>query len=116
MAWALPFYPPLASRRCVHPCIQVAALSGSIGKARVMVCQLEVRPDTTLASLKLGKSLGLTTIFNPAPAPSSLDAEFYAYSDIFCVNETEAETLSGACAAVREFARSRAAMSQVYPR
>lgn len=47
------------------------------------------------------QSQGLTTIFNPAPAPPSLEPLFYEASDIFCVNETEAETLSGAWCAPR---------------
>jgi sugar/nucleoside kinase (ribokinase family) len=75
--------------------VQVLSLEPLIAATQVMVCQLEVRPETTLAALRLGKSKGLVTIFNPAPAPPSLDPEFYTLTDIFCVNETEAETLSG---------------------
>jgi ribokinase len=34
-------------------------------------------------------------IFNPAPASATLDPAFYALSDIFCANETEASMLTG---------------------
>jgi ribokinase len=73
----------------------VEAQLAVISRAKVMVCQLEVSPATTLSALRVAKAAGLTTIFNPAPAPESLESDFYKLTDIFCVNETEAETLSG---------------------
>ncbi|XP_011406960.1 PREDICTED: ribokinase-like [Amphimedon queenslandica] len=71
-----------------------------ISRAKVLVCQLEISPETTLNALKLAKearedSAATTTIFNAAPGLAGLKKEFYKYSDILCVNETEAELLSG---------------------
>lgn len=37
----------------------------------------------------------MQTIFNPAPALSWLDYFYYALSDVFCANESEAELLTG---------------------
>ncbi|CAN2390895.1 ribokinase activity, partial [Pristimantis euphronides] len=69
--------------------------SATISGARVMLCQLEIQPAVSLQALKIAHSSGVRTIFNPAPAIADLDSAFYAYSDIFCCNESEAEILTG---------------------
>ncbi|XP_019623190.1 PREDICTED: ribokinase-like isoform X1 [Branchiostoma belcheri] len=66
-----------------------------ITQAKVLICQLEIQPETSLEALRIGKQHGVTTILNPAPAEASLDPELYKLSDIFCPNETEAEILTG---------------------
>ena len=66
-----------------------------IKSAKVLVCQLEIQPQSTLAAMKLANTYGVTTIFNPAPATQNLDAELYTACDIFCPNETETELLIG---------------------
>jgi len=66
-----------------------------IAAAQVLVCQLEISVETNLAALRMGKELGVQSIFNPAPARSTLPEEIYALSDIFCPNETETELLTG---------------------
>ncbi|XP_078398828.1 ribokinase isoform X1 [Cetorhinus maximus] len=66
-----------------------------IGCAKVVVCQLEIRPAITLEALKIAHKAGAKTIFNPAPAVADLDPEFYKETDVFCCNETEAEILTG---------------------
>ncbi|KAL0969864.1 hypothetical protein UPYG_G00233380 [Umbra pygmaea] len=63
--------------------------------AKVLVCQLEVRPDTSLQALRLAQENNVKTIFNPAPAVPDLDPCFYRVSDVFCCNETETELLTG---------------------
>ncbi|NP_001088727.1 ribokinase L homeolog [Xenopus laevis] len=68
--------------------------SAAISKAKVMVCQLEIRPEISLEALKMAHSSGVKTIFNPAPAIPHLDPEFFTHSDIFCCNESEAEILT----------------------
>lgn len=66
-----------------------------ISSAKVVICQLEVKPEVSLAAMKLAKLHNVITIFNPAPALSHLDPAFYSSSDFFCANETEAEILTG---------------------
>jgi ribokinase len=51
--------------------------------------------DTALAALRIAHGAGVMTIFNPAPARSSLPDEAYTLSDIFCPNESETELLTG---------------------
>ncbi|KAL2306067.1 hypothetical protein Nmel_003969, partial [Mimus melanotis] len=63
--------------------------SDVICKAKVIVCQLEITPAVSLEALKMARSSGVKTLFNPAPALADLDPQFYTYSDIFCCNETE---------------------------
>ncbi|CAH1263240.1 RBKS [Branchiostoma lanceolatum] len=57
--------------------------------AKVLICQLEIQPETSLEALRIAKQHGVTTILNPAPAQATLDPELYKVSDIFCPNETE---------------------------
>ncbi|XP_019405148.1 PREDICTED: ribokinase isoform X4 [Crocodylus porosus] len=66
-----------------------------ICKAKVIVCQLEITPATSLEALKMAHASGVKTLFNPAPAQADLHPQFYTLSDIFCCNETEAEILTG---------------------
>ncbi|XP_036605337.1 ribokinase isoform X2 [Trichosurus vulpecula] len=65
-----------------------------ISRARVIICQLEISPATSLEALTMARKSGVKTLFNPAPATADLDAQFYTVSDIFCCNETEAEILT----------------------
>ncbi|ELV13724.1 Ribokinase [Tupaia chinensis] len=66
-----------------------------IGRAKVLVCQLEITPATSLEALIMARSNGVKTLFNPAPAMADLDPRFYTLSDVFCCNESEAEILTG---------------------
>ncbi|XP_072546379.1 ribokinase [Salminus brasiliensis] len=63
--------------------------------AKVLVCQLEINPQTSLQALRMAQKSRVKTIFNPAPAIPDLHADFYRASDIFCCNESEAELLMG---------------------
>ncbi|XP_077476499.1 ribokinase isoform X2 [Stigmatopora argus] len=67
----------------------------AIASAKVLLCQLEIAPQTSLRALRMAKEKKVTTIFNPAPAMADLDPDFYRLSDVFCCNETEAELLTG---------------------
>ena len=60
----------------------------------VVVTQLEIRPETALEAMRVGKQVGATTILNPAPAPEgwTLD-DFYEHVDILIPNETELQSL-----------------------
>ena len=66
-----------------------------IAAARILVCQLEVPLDITLAALRIARQEGVRTIFNPAPARENLPDEIFKLSDILCPNESETELLTG---------------------
>ena len=66
-----------------------------IESAAILVCQWELQLETVLAALAIGHNAGVTTVFNPAPARSSLPDEAFADIDIICPNESETELLTG---------------------
>jgi ribokinase len=74
---------------------EVEAARPEITASAVLVCQLEIPLEISLAALRLARQLGVRTIFNPAPAKPELPEEIYSLSDIFCPNESEAEMLTG---------------------
>ncbi|XP_078796667.1 ribokinase isoform X2 [Oryzias latipes] len=67
----------------------------AIRRAKVLLCQLEINPQTSLQALQMAREHKVKTVFNPAPAISDLDCNFYTVSDVFCCNESEAELLTG---------------------
>ena len=67
----------------------------AIAAADVIVCQLEIPVETTLAALRIAREEGVRTIFNPAPAREELPEELYRLSDVLCPNEPETELLTG---------------------
>ncbi|XP_056152171.1 ribokinase [Lampris incognitus] len=68
-------------------------------RANVLVCQLEISPQSSLQALRMARENNVKTIFNPAPAIPDLDPNFYKFSDVFCCNESEAELLTGSSVA-----------------
>lgn len=62
--------------------------------ASVLLCQFETPLETTLHALRLHQGHGLS-IVNGAPAVENPDPEILRLCDIFCVNETEAEIMTG---------------------
>ncbi|XP_076160066.1 ribokinase [Ptiloglossa arizonensis] len=62
--------------------------------ATVLLCQFETPLETTRYALKLHKGHGLS-IVNGAPAVENVDSELLSLCDIFCVNEREAEIMTG---------------------
>lgn len=66
-----------------------------IAKSSVLVCQLESNLQATLAALKLAQKHHVKTIMNAAPATGDIPSELIACSDVFCVNELEAEMIVG---------------------
>jgi ribokinase len=71
----------------------VQAAAHLIRGSKVVVCQLEVPPETSLEALRLAKQNGVVTIFNTAPAVPLSD-DFFHSTDILVLNETEAEVLT----------------------
>lgn len=65
-----------------------------IKNAKVIVCQNEISEEATKAALILAKKHGVMTVMNAAPALPNMDPEIIKKSDIFCVNESEAEVLT----------------------
>jgi ribokinase len=74
---------------------EIEAARPKIAASQILVCQLEIPLETTLAALRVAREENVLTIFNPAPARSRLPAELYQLSDIFCPNESETELLTG---------------------
>jgi ribokinase len=72
----------------------------AIAAADVLVCQLELPVETSLAALRIAREEGVRTIFNPAPAREELPAELFELSDVICPNEPETELLMGKPAGV----------------
>jgi len=73
---------------------EIEAARPDIAAAQILVCQLEIPLEITLAALRVAWQEGVQTIFNPAPARPDLPAELYRLSDMFCPNETETELLT----------------------
>lgn len=73
--------------------VDAAALA--IGRARVLLCQLEVPIETSLRALTLARAAGVLTILNPAPAPEALPDAMLRVSDLVCPNESEASAITG---------------------
>ncbi|VTR92412.1 ribokinase : Ribokinase OS=Caldilinea aerophila (strain DSM 14535 / JCM 11387 / NBRC 104270 / STL-6-O1) GN=rbsK PE=4 SV=1: PfkB [Gemmata massiliana] len=73
----------------------VDAARSAIESARVLVCQQEVPIETNLAAMRLAVEAGVPVVFNPAPASTTIPAEAYRLSTVFCPNEHEAAVLTG---------------------
>jgi ribokinase len=67
----------------------------AIAASDVLVGQLELPAETTLAALRIAREEGVRTILNPAPAREELADELYRLSDVLCANEPETELLTG---------------------
>jgi ribokinase len=67
----------------------------AIAGSDVLVAQLELPVETTLAALRIACEEGVRTIFNPAPAREQLPDDLYRLSDVLCPNEPETELLTG---------------------
>jgi ribokinase len=74
---------------------EIEAARADIASAAVLVCQLEIPLELNLAAMRVARSAGVRTVFNPAPARAELPMEAYPLSDVFCPNESEAELLTG---------------------
>ncbi|MDE3025662.1 MAG: ribokinase [Acidobacteriota bacterium] len=72
----------------------VDAARGAIAAADVLVCQLEVPIEVTLAALRAAAESSTATVLNAAPA-LALPFGAFADVDVVCANESEAATLLG---------------------
>ena len=69
------------------------ALEGATS-ADTLLCQLEVPLYVVAYALRKARAIGMTTIFNPAPA-KELPEDLYYNVDIIVPNETETQILTG---------------------
>ncbi len=74
---------------------EIEAARTTIRGSQILLCQLEIPVEVSLAAMRIARQEGVRTILNPAPGRPDLPEEFYQLSDIFCPNETEAELLVG---------------------
>jgi len=74
---------------------EIEAARPAIAGAQILVCQLEIPLDTTIAALRIARQEKVKTIFNPAPGRARLPEELFALSDILCPNESESELITG---------------------
>jgi ribokinase len=72
----------------------VDAAAGLLGRADVIVLQLEIPLETVYYTLRFARERGIRTILNPAPA-QPLDLRQAGVADYVIPNETEAEALAG---------------------
>lgn len=74
----------------------VEAARPAIAAAKLLVCQLELPREITLAAMRIAREEGTMNFLNTAPAPrDGLDEEFITLADIICPNEPETEALTG---------------------
>merc|ERR1712037_560361 len=66
-----------------------------IKRSRVVVGVLEVGIGATLHAFSTARAAGVTTVLNAAPARADVPEALLAATDILCVNQTEAEVMSG---------------------
>src|SRR5262249_13407582 len=75
--------------------------------ARIVMCQLEVPRETTVAALREARRHGTTTILTPAPIPDE-PLDFWRLVDYLTPNAGEAERLTGTAVRDRESAEAAA--------
>lgn len=69
----------------------------AIRSCGLLVCQLEVPMEATIAALKIAREEGLQTVLNTAPAPTdgALPGEIWSLCDVVSPNEPELRSLTG---------------------
>lgn len=73
----------------------IAAHELQIANADVLLLQLEIPTETTIAALSIAEQSQVTTILDPAPTPAAGMADELLQVDIITPNRTEAEQLTG---------------------
>jgi ribokinase len=71
----------------------VDAFADRIAEADVLLVQLEIPLETAIHALEVGRTAGVRTVLNPAPAPAGTIA---AAADYLTPNESEAFAVEGA--------------------
>ncbi len=81
--------------------------SAALGRARVLLTQLEVPVDVVLAAARLARAGGACVVLDPAP-PRALPAELFPLLDVIRPNAGEAAALTGVSVRDRDSARRAA--------
>ena len=74
--------------------VQAAAVAASLGNASVLMLQLEVPIEVSLAAARSARAAGTTVILDPGPVRPFTE-ELLQLTDVMTPNETEAEALVG---------------------
>lgn len=93
----------------------VEAARDAIAAADVLVCQLEIPVEVSLAAMRIAAESSTATVLNAAPAVP-LPAEALADVDVLCVNESEAATLLRRTIATGEEPEAARALRALGPR
>ncbi|MDU9389448.1 ribokinase [Pseudomonas sp. zfem002] len=79
---------------CLLPA-SIERFDAMLQSADVIVCQMEIPPQTVAWTLARGRALGKTVILNPAPATGPLPPDWLTNIDYLIPNESEAAALTG---------------------
>jgi ribokinase len=90
---------PRANMRLTEQDVRKAR--GAIAASDVLLLQLEVPLEASLAAAKIARQAGVRVLLNPAPAQTLPDA-LYALVDVLTPNESETLFLTGTPATTRE--------------
>ncbi len=82
----------------------------AIAGADVLLVQLETPVDTVARAIELARAHGVTTILDPAPAPTKPLPDMLQQVDVFSPNQTEAEVLTGVSVQTPQNAEQAAAI------
>jgi ribokinase len=93
---------------------EVDGIADAIRSAKIFLTQLEMPVAIVERGLRIAREAGVTTILNPAPAPTTpLPDGLLALADFFVPNETEAAILTGLpVETIEQAERAAAALQQ----
>lgn len=93
---------------------EVDAMAAAIRSAAIILTQLETPVPVVYRALAIAREAGVTTVLNPAPAPTSaLPDSLLELADYFVPNETEAAILTGlAVLTIADAERAAAALQK----
>ncbi len=83
---------PGANERC--DASDVERLRPALAESDMLLLQLELPTETSLAAARLAREMGVSVLLDPAPV-RPLPPEAYTLADVMTPNETEASTLLG---------------------
>lgn len=73
----------------------IDSASGVIAGSGLILCQLEVPLETVIHALKTAHKSNIITVLNVSPVPKKFSSEIFKLTNVMCLNEIEAEVISG---------------------